>query len=70
VQSYNEGGLVDGKLVSTLLAPHYEWYRQFFREFCDEYRKQSATQVPPNQIKPSWLKSLPQLEALFQKSTG
>lgn len=66
VQSYYEAGLVDGKLVATLLAPHYYWYLQFFREFCDEYRKQA----PPNPFEPSWLKSLPKLEALFQEASA
>ena len=65
VQSYHEAGLLDGKLAATLLASHYEWYRKFFQEFCQEYR----TRVPPSdepQVEPAWVESLPKLEAIFQ----
>ena len=61
VQSYDEAGLLDRKLAANLLAPHYEFYRRFFQEFCEEYRKQKS-----GQIKHAWLESLPKLEAIFK----
>jgi len=62
VQSYDEAGLLDSKLAATLLAPHYQWYRKFFQEFCEEYRKQASL----HEVDPAWLEGLPKLEAIFK----
>ncbi|HLJ45474.1 MAG TPA: hypothetical protein VKU01_05680 [Bryobacteraceae bacterium] len=64
VQAYEEAGLLDGKLAATLLAPHYQWYRRFFQEFCEEYRKQKSAP----EVEPAWLNSLPKLETIFKDS--
>jgi len=64
VQSYDEAGLLDGKLAAALFEPHYEWYRKFFQQFCEEYRKQKSAP----KVEPAWLKSLPKLETLFKES--
>ena len=64
VQSYHEAGLLDGKLAATLLASHYEWYRKFFQEFCQEYRTLAPSSIEP-EAEPAWLGSLPKLETIF-----
>jgi hypothetical protein len=66
LQRYCEAGLVDAKLAAELLALHYESYRQFFREFCEEYRKQAPRTLP--KLEPSWIRSLPKLESLFEST--
>jgi hypothetical protein len=60
-QLYYEAGLVDRLLLKSMFEPHYDWYKQFFREFCDEYQKQA----PSGQPQPTWLTGLPKLEAVF-----
>jgi len=66
VQAYDEAGLLDRKLATILLASHYQFYKEFFRQFCEEYR----TLAVDTQVEPPWLDSLPKLEALFKKSTA
>jgi len=66
VQSYDEAGLLDRKLATTLLASHYQFYREFFKQFCDEYRRVAVDR----EVEPPWLESLPRLEALFKKSAA
>ena len=65
---YQEAGLVDARLLKILFEPHYQWYKWFFHEFMDEYRKEMPPH--PSQADPVWLKALPQLEDMFARTAA
>lgn len=63
VQLHYQAKLVQRRLLKTLFEPHYDWYREFFRELRDEYQKHAQSDQP----QPAWITALPKLEAVFER---
>ena len=62
---YNQG-LVKRSLLVALFGPQFAWYRRFYRDFCEEFKRERAY-ANCGQPDPVWLTAWPTLDRLFQK---
>jgi hypothetical protein len=59
---YEEAKLVDRRMIKTLFGAHYQWFAEFFEQFCEEFNRQAE----PTAQRLAWLVAFPRLRTLFQ----